>query len=224
MLVERMPGNHREVWQVWHSILSFAAGGALGKGPGQGTHKYGFVAEQETDFIFSLVGEELGWWGTSTVVLLYVSLVLSGLSIAWNVADAFGQLLVLGITFMIGLQALINLGVVTSLLPNKDLPLPFVSYGGSNLMALLAGVGCVVSVARYAPCAAALAAPLLERINGRCPPAPSPPTVTSKRPLGWCKSRLMRFRYGPHWFYWISLRHPYQLPPKPLPYKAPDLN
>ena len=215
VFVERESGNHRDVWQVWHSVLSFAAGGIWGTSPGEGTHRYGFVAEQETDFIFSLVGEELGLAGTSTMVILYTSLIVLGVMIAWRVADPFGQLLVLGVTLMIGLQAIINLGVVTNILPNKGLPLPFVSYGGSNLVALLAGVGWVISVARYAPSAKAAAATLLERVSFlECGPTPAQPFTSPEiRHGGWFRRRLLRFYLGPHWTYWLAIRHAYQRPP-----------
>jgi len=109
------------------------------------------VPEQATDFIFSLIGEELGFLDTTMVVALFVTIILCGARLVWRIADLFGQLLATGITCLIGLQAFINIGVATSSLPNKGLPLPFVSYGGSNLVCLLVCVGILVSIARHAP-------------------------------------------------------------------------
>ena len=216
ILVEQMPGDHRDVWQVWQSVLSFAKGGFLGTSPGLGIHKYGFVPEQETDFIFSLIGEELGFLGASTVVFLLISLVLCGVFIAWRISDAFGQLLVLGITFAIGFQALINICVVTSLLPNKGLPLPFISYGGSNLVCLMAGIGCVVSAARLAPRSASVMLPVFERVRETENTAVGgqPIELASETRMGPFRRRLLCLCYGPNWPYWIAIRRPYQLPPK----------
>lgn len=145
-------------WQGWQSVLSIASGGLWGRFFGEGLHKLGFVPEQQTDFIFSLIGEELGFWGTTLVVLAFVNLVLAGLSIGWRASDPFGQLLATGLTLLIGLQAFINIGVATSSLPNKGLPLPFVSYGGSSLVAMLVCIGLVVGVARQTRRAAESAA------------------------------------------------------------------
>lgn len=214
ILVEQMPGNHHEVWQVWQSLLSFSAGGWWGTSPGLGGHKYGFVAEQETDFILSLVGEELGFLGTSAVVILFVSLLGAGIGIVWRIKDPFGQLLVIGITFMIGLQAFINIGVVTSILPCKGLPLPFISYGGSNLVCLLTAAGCVISVARFAPSAALAHLPILAQVNPQAPArAVSNPAILERSP-NLVERGLFRICYGPHWTYWTSLQHHYQLPPQ----------
>jgi cell division protein FtsW len=140
-------------WQGWHSVLSIGLGGIWGTLCGEGTHKYGFVPEQQTDFIFSLIGEELGLIGTTAVVLLFASIILCGTRIAWRITDPFGQLLASGLSILIGLQAFINIGVCTSSLPNKGIPLPFVSYGGSSLVCMLVAVGLLVSIGRHAPLA-----------------------------------------------------------------------
>ena len=110
----------------------------------------GFVPEHHTDFIFSIIGEELGLIATACVILLFVALVISGLYVSWHACDGFGTYLGCGITCLIGLQAFINIGVVTSALPNKGLPLPFISYGGSNLLMMLTAVGLLLSIARRA--------------------------------------------------------------------------
>jgi cell division protein FtsW len=138
-------------WQGWHSLLALGHGGFLGVLIGRGSQKNGFVPDQQTDFILSLAGEELGYAGTVLVLILFVIIVLCGARIAWKAEDPFGQYLAAGITILIGLQALINIGVVTSSLPNKGISLPFLSYGGSNMLAMLASAGLLASVARHGP-------------------------------------------------------------------------
>jgi cell division protein FtsW len=108
------------------------------------------VPENHTDFIFSIIGEELGLIATIGVVVIFFALVVCGIYIASHAHDLFGLLLGTGITFMIGLQAFINIGVVTGTLPNKGLPLPFISYGGSNLLLMLGCIGVLLSIARHA--------------------------------------------------------------------------
>ena len=120
------------------------------QGLGNGRQKLGFVPEHHTDFIFSIIGEELGLIATLLVIVAFVAIVVCGIYIAMNSTDTFGLLLGSGITFLIGLQAFINIGVVTSALPNKGLPLPFISYGGSNLLIMLTSVGLLLSIARQA--------------------------------------------------------------------------
>lgn len=136
-------------YQAEQSVTAIGSGGLTGFGLGEGLMKMGRVPENHTDFIFSVVGEELGLVATLPVVLAYLALFLSGLYISWHARDMFGTYLGLGITFLIALQAFINIGVVTDLLPNKGLPLPFVSYGGSSLVMTLAGVGLLLNVARH---------------------------------------------------------------------------
>jgi cell division protein FtsW len=140
-------------WQGWHALLSLGSGGLFGTFLGNGSHKNGFVPEQQTDFVLSLIGEELGLVGTSLIILMFVIILVSGIRIAWQVEDPFGQLLASGITLLITMQAFMNIGVVTSTLPNKGIALPFVSYGGSNLVCMLTGIGLLISVARHGPIA-----------------------------------------------------------------------
>ena len=140
-------------YQAYQAMLALGSGGWFGLGLGNGRQKLGFVPEHHTDFIFSIIGEELGLTATLLVVLAFVTIIVCGLYISVRAADTFGLLLGSGITFMIGLQAFINIGVVTSALPNKGLPLPFISYGGSNLLLMLTAVGVLFSIARHAAAA-----------------------------------------------------------------------
>jgi cell division protein FtsW len=134
--------------QAYQAMIALGSGGWTGLGLGNGRQKLGWVAEHHTDFIFSIIGEELGLVATLLVIVAFVVIVLCGIYIALNARDTFGLLLATGVTLLIGLQAAINIGVVTSALPNKGLPLPFISYGGSNLLAMLTCVGILFSVAR----------------------------------------------------------------------------
>jgi cell division protein FtsW len=136
--------------QAYEAMVALGSGGLTGKGLGDGRQKLGFVPEHHTDFILSIIGEELGLIATLLVIAAFVAIVFCGIYIAMNSIDTFGLLLGSGITFLIGLQAFINIGVVTSALPNKGLPLPFISYGGSNLLIMLASVGVLLSIARQA--------------------------------------------------------------------------
>ena len=139
-------------YQAYQAMIALGSGGWTGLGLGNGRQKLGFVPEHHTDFIFSIIGEELGLIATLLVVVAFVVIALCGFYIALRARDRFGMLLAAGITLLISLQAAINIGVVTSALPNKGLPLPFISYGGSNLLAMLTCVGILLSIARqHAP-------------------------------------------------------------------------
>jgi cell division protein FtsW len=137
-------------YQAYEAMIALGSGGWTGLGLGNGRQKLGFVPEHHTDFIFSIIGEELGLVATLLVVLAFVVIVCCGIYIALHARETFGTMLATGVTLLIGLQAAINIGVVTSALPNKGLPLPFISYGGSNLLAMLTCVGILLSVARRA--------------------------------------------------------------------------
>jgi len=137
-------------YQAYEAMVALGAGGWTGLGLGNGRQKLGFVPEHHTDFIFSIIGEELGLVATLLVVAAFVAIVVCGVCISLNSRDTFGLLLGCGISFLIGLQAFINIGVVTSALPNKGLPLPFISYGGSNLLTMLVCIGILLSIARQA--------------------------------------------------------------------------
>jgi cell division protein FtsW len=135
--------------QAYQAQLAFGAGGWTGLGLGNGRQKTGFVPEHHTDFILSIIGEELGLVATLLIIAGFVAIGICGFYIALHSADTFGMLLATGLTSLIGLQALINIAVVTGAVPNKGLPLPFISYGGSNLMMMLASVGVLFSIARH---------------------------------------------------------------------------
>lgn len=137
--------------QAQQAMIGLGSGGWFGVGLGNGLQKNGYLPEIQTDFIFANIGEELGLVATLFVVLAFVVIAICGIYIALRARDTFGFLLASGVTLLICLQAVINIGVVTSALPNKGLPLPFISYGGSNLLAMLACIGLLFSVARHAP-------------------------------------------------------------------------
>jgi cell division protein FtsW len=146
------PERHLDgkAFQQHQAKIALGSGGLFGIGLGDGRQKYGYVPENHTDFILSIVGEELGLVATLGVVLAFLGISISGIYIAAHASDRFGMMLGLGITVLIALQAFINIGVVTMVLPNKGLPLPFVSYGGSSLLMMLTSVGVLLSVARHA--------------------------------------------------------------------------
>ena len=136
--------------QAYQSMLALGSGGWTGLGLGNSRQKLGWVPEHQTDFILPIIGEELGLVATLLVLAAFLSLLISGIYISAHAADVFGTLLGSGITFLIGLQALVNVGVVTGALPNKGLPLPFISYGGSNLLIMMTSIGLLLSIARAA--------------------------------------------------------------------------
>ena len=136
--------------QALQAMQGLEDGGLTGVGLGNGVRKLGYLSEVHTDFILANIGEELGLVATLLVVMAFVVIALCGVYISLHARDRFGGLLAMGITQLICLQAAINIGVVTSALPNKGLPLPFISYGGSNLLAMFICIGILFSVARQA--------------------------------------------------------------------------
>lgn len=133
-------------FQIIHSFLAFGSGGLFGVGLGNSKQKLFYLPEPHTDFIFSILAEELGLLGIITIVILFSVLILRGIKIALDASDLYSSYLALSISVMIGLQVLINMGVVMGLLPTKGLTLPFLSYGGSSLLVNLIGVGILLSV------------------------------------------------------------------------------
>ena len=136
-------------FQTIQSLLAIGSGGILGRGIGQSRQKYLWVPEPHNDFIFSIVCEELGLIGAMVIILLFCLLVWRGFTIAMHAPDKFGSLMAVGLTFQVGLQALINICVVTNALPNTGISLPFFSYGGTSLILLLSQMGIVLSISRH---------------------------------------------------------------------------
>ena len=132
--------------QQWQALIAFGSGGVHGLGLGNGVEKFSYLPEAHTDFILPTIGEELGLCATLAVILCYMIIIVFGTSISIQARDRFGMLLGIGIVVMLALQAALNIGVTTSLLPNKGLPLPFISYGGSNLVFCLLGVGILINI------------------------------------------------------------------------------
>ena len=141
----------RYLYQVTQSQVALGQGGSLGRGLGDGMQKLFYLPEPHTDFIFAIVGEELGFAGAVVVLGLFLLFLWRGVRIALRAPDAFGRHLALGITLLIVAQAAVNLGVVVGLLPTTGLPLPFLSYGGSSLVVNLFGVGILLSISRCPP-------------------------------------------------------------------------
>ena len=136
-------------YQVWQAILAFGSGGFNGLGLGNSRQKMFYLPEAHTDFIFPIVGEELGLVGTIGILLAFALLVACAVIIALRASDLFGQYLGMGIALLIAMQALINVGVVTAWLPTKGLPLPFISFGGSNLVLNMVAVGLLLNIFRH---------------------------------------------------------------------------
>jgi cell division protein FtsW len=135
--------------QQWQALIAFGSGGIDGLGLGEGRQKMLYLPYAHTDFIFPMIGEELGLKFTLLTVAGYLLVCLCGSLVAANARDRFGLLLGIGSVMMISLQAAVNIGVTTSLLPNKGMPLPFISYGGSNLMVCLFLIGLLVNIHRH---------------------------------------------------------------------------
>jgi cell division protein FtsW len=134
--------------QQMQALIAWGSGGMEGLGLGNGRQKMLYLPYAHTDFIFPIIGEELGLRVSLLVVFLFVVIIVCGMMIALHAKDRFGLLLGCGIVSLLTLQAAVNIGVTTSLLPNKGLPLPFISYGGSNLVACLFGVGLLLNIYR----------------------------------------------------------------------------
>lgn len=144
------PEDYRttKYFQVYQAMIGFAHGGMWGVGLGEGVQQLGFTPDTHTDFIFSVIGEELGFVNSSIVLLAYLGLVWTGYYIAVRSTNPFGSLLAVGCTTAIGLQAAMNIAVVTGSMPTTGIPLPFISYGGSALMIFMSMIGILISIAR----------------------------------------------------------------------------
>ncbi len=135
--------------QSSNSVLALANGGIVGKGIGDSSFKYnGFIPEGQTDFILAIIGEELGFLGIFIIFLLFIILLLKGLSISRNCSDRFSMFLSLGLTVNIFLYLIINSAYVIGILPTTGLPIPFISYGGSQTIFSLISIGLLISISK----------------------------------------------------------------------------
>ncbi len=137
-------------YHIIQSLYALGSGGLFGSGLGQGALKYFYLPEQHTDFIFAIVGEELGLIGAVAVLALFLVLTWRGLRVAMLAPDRFGALLAVGLTAMVAVQALMNIAVVTASMPITGIPLPFISYGGSSLIFALGAIGILLNISRQA--------------------------------------------------------------------------
>ncbi len=136
-------------FQIIQSLYAIGPGGLLGLGLGQSRQKFFYLPEPQTDFIFAILAEELGFIGGTLVLLLFSLLLWRGIKVALGAPDLYGTFLALGIISMVAIQVMINIGVVTGLMPVTGITLPFLSYGGSSLTLMLAAVGVLLNVSRY---------------------------------------------------------------------------
>ena len=135
-------------YQVWHALIALGSGGITGFGLGEGREKL-YLPMANTDFIFPVIAEEWGLIGTVALLVVFLLIAWRGFNIAYQTKNAFGTLLAAGLTTMISLQALLNISVATSSLPNTGVPLPFISYGGSSLVLMMACIGLLLNISRY---------------------------------------------------------------------------
>lgn len=135
-------------YQANQSLIALGSGGLWGKGLGRGVCKYGHLPEDTTDFIFAIIGEELGFVGNAAVIVLFIVFVWLGIMLILRCRDRFGRLLASGIVLAIAIQAALNIGVVTVVLPTKGIPLPFVSAGGTSMLLSAAAIGVLLNIAK----------------------------------------------------------------------------
>jgi cell division protein FtsW len=138
-----------EGYQVIHSLMAFGTGGIWGTGIGKGYQKLFYLPEPHTDFIFSVIGEELGLLGVLVILGLYALILWRGVIIARNAKDSLGSLVAMGLTTAIGLQVCVNMGVALGLLPTKGLTLPFLSYGGTSLLVNMGSIGILMNIGAF---------------------------------------------------------------------------
>lgn len=135
-------------WQVIQSLYAIGSGGLFGVGLGESKQKYLYIPEPHNDFIFSIIGEELGFLGCAVILILFAILIWRGVLIAMKAPDMFGSLVAVGITALVAIQVIINVAVVTSSMPATGMPLPFFSYGGTALFILLCEMGVLLNISR----------------------------------------------------------------------------
>lgn len=136
-------------YQIIQSLFAIGPGGLVGLGLGMSRQKFSYLPEPQTDFIFSILAEELGFIGGAALILLFLAVIWRGIRTAIAAPDTFGSLLAAGITSIIGVQVLINIGVVIGMMPVTGITLPLVSYGGSSLTLLLTALGILLNISRY---------------------------------------------------------------------------
>jgi len=136
-------------FQIIQSLLAVGSGGVFGRGLMSGVQKLYYLPEPHTDFIYAVIGEELGLVGATCILICFCVIAWRGLRIASRAQDAFGAFLALGITTMIGVQALVNMSVVLGMMPTKGIPLPLVSAGGSSLLINLLGMGILLNISQH---------------------------------------------------------------------------
>lgn len=135
-------------WQIIQSLYAIGSGGLFGAGLGQSKQKYLYLPEPQNDFIFAVLAEELGYFGCLVVIILFLVFIWRGILISMRASDNFGSLIAIGIVTLIGLQAIINIAVVTNTMPVTGMELPFFSYGGTALMINLFSVGILLNISR----------------------------------------------------------------------------
>ena len=135
-------------WQIIQSLYAIGSGGLFGAGLGESKQKYLYIPEPHNDFIFSILGEELGFVGCAIVLILFAIFIWRGVLIAMKAPDMFGSLLAVGITSLVAIQVIINVAVVTSSMPVTGMPLPLFSYGGTALFILLCEIGILLNISR----------------------------------------------------------------------------
>lgn len=155
-------------YQGYQALIAFGSGGTEGLGLGEGRQKMSYLPYAHTDFIFPMIGEELGLKFTLLTVFGYLLMCVCGVTVAMNARDRFGMLLGFGCIMMIILQSIVNIGVTTSLLPNKGMPLPFISFGGSNLAICYFMVGILVNIHRHGNPLVPMSSPILNHVRNYC--------------------------------------------------------
>ncbi|HAX49894.1 MAG TPA: putative peptidoglycan glycosyltransferase FtsW [Ignavibacteria bacterium] len=136
-------------YQLSQAIIGFGNGGFLGVGPGNSTQRDLFLPQSYDDFVFSIVGEEYGFWGVSIVIILFAIFVFRGLKLSKSIQDDFGRYLAFGITVIIGMNAVINMMVATGIIPTTGQTLPFISYGGTSIIFNSIAVGILLNISTY---------------------------------------------------------------------------
>ena len=213
-------------YQFIQGRLALGSGGLLGVGLGAGRQKWSYVPNAHTDFIFAIIGEELGLLGTLSILLLFVAFAYAGVRVAQRAPDPFGRYLAGGVTVWIVVQALVNIGAVVGVLPITGVPLPLVSFGGSSMLVLLAATGMLLNVARHevwsvrAPVVATTTAAAERRgrrTAGRAPSRPArgrPAAVTTTRGGGHHQTPAQKAKSDAE-----RARRPQDPPPSPTPRK-----